>query len=113
MFKVLVSRFVARLWQTRQMLRGIGCFMRNYIYIKNEVGKIRDVQSILFRCVARRWQTRQMLRGIGRFMRKWSGPAAPFRYEDLVPHFDCRWSTLPRNALPAIPFNCYRYFIAR
>jgi hypothetical protein len=28
------------------MLRGTGRFMRNYIYIKNEVGRIRDVQNI-------------------------------------------------------------------
>ncbi len=71
MFKVFLFRCVAHRWQTRQMLHGIGRFMRNYIYIKNEVGRIRDVQSILFRCVAHRWQTRQMLRGIGRFMRNY------------------------------------------
>jgi hypothetical protein len=65
----------------------------------------------VFRCVARRWQTRQMLRGTGRFMRKWSEPAAPFRYKDLVPHLDYRWSTFPRTTYSLSYLKYYRYLI--
>jgi hypothetical protein len=37
------------------ILNVAGTLLAEYIYIENEVGRIRDVQIFLFRCVARRW----------------------------------------------------------